>query len=232
MCPGSGVTGRIHAFGDKLMIRPSKYYFDREYDRLNLHNISDEHLVYKLSNDGRGTHDINENRHPNTKATDANTRRRLASDDVIVRVYAMPEETFVAKFKAGYPSMWYDKVVQYLLDILSGTAAIYNENDWGIVGIGTFKFVLAEVNVVERNIGDYARLKATKGDEGWWLLEPVHAAFGLLDDEGVISIDWSGEDGTKGRIDQATIFVYLYESDDTGYANINAFCNSWNGARA
>eukprot|EP01083_Nonionella_stella_P033758 92372_1 len=162
MCRGRGIRGFIRLPNDELEINPSRYWFDREFDRTQDHEIYDEHLVYRAS-DFHTTASVYDSYHHmhmhRDMHQDISRRRRLASTNKVVKLYILSGVSYT-KY-AGSAA----KAQAHAADITNRLTALYKNGNWG--SLGTIKFQLIGFNAAPSWTGGYQVAKRNNDGNKW-----------------------------------------------------------------
>eukprot|EP01083_Nonionella_stella_P066365 174713_1 len=168
MCNNRGIRARVTAFGETIVIKPSKYYLDPEFDSTQHHHFDDEHLVFKLSDLKHDkipapphTHHMDK-LHGLTPGIDRPHRRRLGkinNGKQYVELALLIGPYRVDAYKSMYPSTWFDQIIKDHQDLVNEVSNIYSSTYWGYE-VGSIEFVLVEIEFVTSNFGgEYSQLK-------------------------------------------------------------------------
>ena len=121
MCDKRGIRGRISAFGETIIMKPSRYYLDLQHDSTKHHEFTDEHLVFKLSD--MDTTDLKHDERgvvpdilPDADLEEfipSNKRRLAAPNDGynFVELAVMIGPYRLKTYKNIYGSKWYDEMI-------------------------------------------------------------------------------------------------------------------------
>jgi len=173
-CEGRGIRARISAFGEILIIKPSAYYLDTARDAMANHSLSDEVLIYRVSDferpeimatDGVAPTDGNV-----SVAGDEPTRRRLysSSQPAQTEVAVLIGPVRRANYQKDYGNKWYSQLFGDTADSMNEVDAIYAATNWNaggrksVGGAGSLRVRFSEIHVVYSFTGDYASMRPTK----------------------------------------------------------------------
>eukprot|EP01084_Bolivina_argentea_P121525 215365_1 len=174
LCPKRGIRGRITAFNQTIIIKPSAHYFDFKNAIIKGHDISDQVLIYKASD--FDTTNIGKARRimfPND-----NTRRQSileTNDNVIIqqqrrRLYSSSNPAYIellivngpmrtTRFRNDYDS-WYSALYNDIADIVNQVSLDYAQTNWGsyIGGLNAVKVKWVELEIIFSFSGEYYNL--------------------------------------------------------------------------
>eukprot|EP01083_Nonionella_stella_P241780 843995_1 len=178
LCPKGGIRGRITAFNQTIIIKPSAHYFDFKNAIIKGHDISDQVLIYKASdfdttnigkahritfpNDKTGKQSILET---NDNVIIQEQRRRLYSSSnpacIELLIINGPERT--KRFQNNYGEGWYSKLYNDIADIINQVSVAYAGTNWGsyIGGLNAVKVKWVELEVVFSFSGQHYNLAPT-----------------------------------------------------------------------
>jgi len=172
-CEGHGIRARISAFGEILIIKPSAYYLDLAKDALANHSLSDEVLIYRVSDFDRpaitGTEGVSDYLTMDDDvavADDVATRRRLysASSPGQTEVSVLIGPVRTANYQADYGDNWYSQLYADTAYMMNAVDAIYAATNWNAAGrssVGTansLRVVFSEIHVIYSFTGDYTSM--------------------------------------------------------------------------
>jgi len=166
-CDKRGVRGRITAFNKTIIIYPSAYFLDKEKDSKCDHKLTDQHLIYKLSdfdttNIGRAgaistTYNHISNKIPEMQSSQ---RRRLYNNglsETEMLIVSGPERTKDYQSRYG-ANNWYSQMYNDYASIINQVSTEYMTANWGsTVGQVNVKFV--ELEIISAFTGKYLSLK-------------------------------------------------------------------------
>eukprot|EP01083_Nonionella_stella_P002975 8487_1 len=245
LCPKRGIRGRITAFNETLIIYPSAYYLDLDTDKKCDYKLSDELIVYRLS-DFTADH-IQHNdiiQMPMQSAANRKTpkrRRRLytASEPAYTEMLMITGPVRTRNYKEDYAEQWYQQLLADLTEMVNAVSAIYKGTDFG-ANVGrknSITVVFKELEVIEAFDGIYKSLKPHK------LYTNCELSDDAYDDTDLCAIngqDWLGtiQDWVYNNKDVSTFDHAQFMSDlrfkwsrsgrstsrTLGWGNVGAMC--------
>eukprot|EP01084_Bolivina_argentea_P210601 358397_1 len=173
LCNKRGIRGEIRAFNETLIIKPSKYYLDIEYDNNNFHDITDEHLVWKYSDFDHtgipnfGSINIDYNI-PSTTSIQSiantiqnkNKRRRMAYNNGYnqVELLILSDYAQTKYYRETYGNSWYEQLSSDMADNVNAVSSRYMAVDFDRWNIGQVSVHLVEFEVMFEFTGNYAAM--------------------------------------------------------------------------
>lgn len=159
-CEGRGIRARISAFNEILIIKPSAYYLDLAKDALGDHSVSDEVLMYRVSDFDHpkitGTEGVAMAADDVLMAQGTNMRRRLysSSDPAQTEISVLIGPVRTANYQSDYGDNWYDNLYSDTADMMSSVDAIYAATNWNSdsrssVGYtNSLRVIFSEIHVI------------------------------------------------------------------------------------